>query len=160
MAFIACLGRSFKQSFSLLRDVLVAAALSARDRAVAPFNGGSHHAAALSWADGDAAWTNADGGVIAPTIPIVAIGAVPPDLNIDALRHLEALGLGRSGRLSVVSTRCDCRQDESEHQDAPSPRDSWTEGTPHFHSACYEGALSGVGGLAGEPSHTNNAWRR
>ena len=40
------------------------------------------------------------------------------------------------------------------------PRDSWTEGTPHFHSACYEGALSGIGGLAGEPSHTNNAWRR
>jgi hypothetical protein len=24
----------------------------------------------------------------------------------------------------------------------------------------YEGALSGIGGLAGEPSHTNNAWRR
>ncbi len=50
----------------------------------------SHHAAALSWADGDAAWTNADGGVIAPTIPIVAIGAVPPDLNIDAL-NIDAL---------------------------------------------------------------------
>src|SRR5260370_39322634 len=44
--------------------------------------------------------------------------------------------------------------------DAPGPRDSWTEGTPHFHSACYEGALSGIGGLAGEPSHTNNARRR
>jgi hypothetical protein len=28
-------------------------------------------------------------------------------------------------------------------KDAPGPRDSWTEGTPHFHSArCYEGALS------------------
>jgi hypothetical protein len=40
---------------------------------------------------------------------------------------------------------------------APGPRGSWTEGTPHFHSACYEGALSGIGGLAGEPSHTNNA---
>src|SRR6266699_4947671 len=50
---------------SLLRDVLVAAALPARDRAVAPFDRGSHHAAALSWADGDAAWANADGGVIA-----------------------------------------------------------------------------------------------
>ena len=24
----------------------------------------------------------------------------------------------------------------------------------------YEGALSGIGWLAGEPSHTNNAWRR
>jgi hypothetical protein len=44
--------------------------------------------------------------------------------------------------------------------DAPGPRDSWTEGTPHFHSACYEGALSGDRGLAGEPSHTTNAWRR
>jgi len=44
--------------------------------------------------------------------------------------------------------------------DAPGPRDSWTEGTPHFHSACYEGALSGIGGLGGEPSHTTNAWRR
>ena len=43
---------------------------------------------------------------------------------------------------------------------APGPRDSWTEGTPHFHAACYEGALSGIRGLAGKPSHTNNAWRR
>jgi hypothetical protein len=43
-AFIACLGRSSHNLFSLLRDVLVAAALSARDRAVAPFNRGSHHA--------------------------------------------------------------------------------------------------------------------
>src|SRR5258705_13450811 len=82
--------------FSLLRDVLVAAALPARDRAVAPFDRGSHHAAALSRADGDAAWANADGGIIAPTIPIVAVVAVSPDLNIDALGHLEFLGLGRS----------------------------------------------------------------
>jgi hypothetical protein len=68
--------------------VLVATALPARDRAVAPFDRGSHHVAALSWADGDAAWADADGGVIAPTIPIVAVVtvvAVPPDLNIDAL---------------------------------------------------------------------------
>src|SRR4051794_3807386 len=35
--------------------------------------------------------------------------------------------------------------------DAPGPRDSWTEGTPHFHSACYEGALSGIGGLGANP---------
>ena len=80
----------------MLRDVLVTAALPARDRSVAPFDRGSHHAAALSWADGNAAWANADGGVIAPTIPIVAVGAVvavPPDLNIDALGHLEVLGL-------------------------------------------------------------------
>jgi hypothetical protein len=51
----------------------------------------------LSRAPGDAAWANADGGVIAPTIPIVAVGAIPPDLNIDALRHLELLGLDRIG---------------------------------------------------------------
>ena len=35
---------------------------------------------------------------------------------------------------------------------APGPRDSWTEGTPHFHSACYEGALSGIGGWRAEPT--------
>src|SRR5438552_10861501 len=78
-----------------VHDALVAAALPARDRAVAPFDRGSHHAAALSRADGDAAWANADGGIIAPTIPIVAVVAVSPDLNIDALGHLEFLGLGR-----------------------------------------------------------------
>ena len=86
---------------SLLRDVLVTAALPARDRAVAPFDRGSHHAAALSWANSHATWANSDGGIIAPTIPIVAIGAagaVPPDLNIDALGHLELLGIGRSSR--------------------------------------------------------------
>jgi hypothetical protein len=34
--------------------------------------------------------------------------------------------------------------------DAPGPRDSWAEGTtPHFHSACYEGALGIEGGLGG-----------
>src|SRR6266545_3597765 len=102
---------------ALLRNVLVAAALPARDRAVAPFDRGSHHAAALSWADGDAAWANADGGIIAPTVPIVAVGAVvaiPPDLNID-LGHLEVLGLGRSSsRDSRQQHRCGCRQDESD----------------------------------------------
>jgi hypothetical protein len=34
------------------------------------------------WLD---AWANADGGVIAPTIPIVAVVAVPPDLNCHGL---------------------------------------------------------------------------
>jgi hypothetical protein len=33
---------------------------------------------------------------------------------------------------------------------APGPRGSWTEGTPHFHSACYEGALSGIRGAGGQ----------
>ena len=51
--------------------VLVATALPARDRAVAPFDRGSYHAAALSWADGDAAWADADGagdegGIVCP----------------------------------------------------------------------------------------------
>src|SRR5438270_12460261 len=99
---------------SLLRDVLVAAALPARDRAVAPFDRGSHHAAALSWANSHATWANSDGGIIAPTIPIVAVGAVPPDLNIDALGHLEVLGLGRSSRRRSRQHRCGCRQDESD----------------------------------------------
>ena len=94
--------------------LLVATALPARDRAVAPFDRGSHHAAALSWADGDAAWANADGGVIAPTIHIVAVGAVPPDLNIDALGHLELLGLGWSTRRGNRQHRCGCRHRESD----------------------------------------------
>ncbi len=60
---------------------LVATALPAGDRAVAPFDGGSHHATAVSWADGDTPWADADSIV---TVPIVAVVAVPPDLNIDA----------------------------------------------------------------------------
>ena len=91
---------------------LVAAAFPARDCTVAPFNRRSDHAAALSWADGDAPWANADGGVIAPTIPIVAVVAVSPDLNIDALGHLEFLGLGRSSSWdSHQQHRGGCRQD-------------------------------------------------
>jgi hypothetical protein len=139
--------------------LLVAAALSARDRAVALFNRGSHHAAALSWADGDAAWTNADGGVIAPTIPIVAIGAVPPDLNIDALRHLEALGLGRSGRRSAPAataarTKVNIRMPPARVIAGPRALLS-------FYTFCLlRGCPVGGRGLAGEPSHTNNAWRR
>jgi hypothetical protein len=77
---------------------LVAATLLARDRAaVVPFNRGSHHAAALSWADGDTirADANCGVGVVPPaTVLIVAVVAVPPDLNIDALSHPDALGLG------------------------------------------------------------------
>src|SRR5438552_8767386 len=102
---------------------LVAAAFPARDCTVAPFNRRSDHAAALSWADGDAPWANAYGGVIAPTIPIVAVVAVPPDLNIDALGHLEFLGLGRSGerRSRLHHCCCRCRQDESDlHHQASS----------------------------------------
>jgi hypothetical protein len=52
-----------------------------------------HHATAVSWADGDTPWADADSIV---TVPIVAVVAVPPDLNIDALGDLEVLSLGRS----------------------------------------------------------------
>src|SRR5258705_6288841 len=98
---------------------LVADALPARDpAAVARFNRGSRHAAVLSWADGDTAWTDANGGVVGvvppPTFPIVAAGVavveVPP-LHI-YLGHLDALGLGRSeGR---GSHQRHCRHDKSE----------------------------------------------
>jgi len=91
---------------SVARRLVVAATLLARDpAAVVPFNRGGHHAAALSWADGDAtrADANCGVGVVPPTtVPIVAIASVPSDLNID-LGHLDALGLGRSGEGAVVS---------------------------------------------------------
>jgi len=74
-------------------------------------------AAVLSRAPGDAAWANADGGVIAPTIPIVAVGAIPPDLNIDALRHLELLGLDRIGGRRSRQHRCGCRHGEKRCND-------------------------------------------
>src|SRR6266498_1295446 len=126
---------------ALLRNVLVAAALPARDRAVAPFDRGSHHAAALSWADGDAAWANADGGVIAPTIPIVAVVAVPPDLNVDALGHLEVLGLRRSSGWGSRQHHCDCRQNESDlHHRASSL--GYDTGSP---------SLPGLGAPRGRP---------
>src|SRR5437588_7138539 len=81
---------------------LVATALPARDRAVAPFDRGSHHATAVSWANVDTSWPDADSIVVPPTVPIVAIVVtVPPDLNIDALGHFYAvLRPGRSGNCS------------------------------------------------------------
>ena len=85
---------------------LVADMLPARDpAAVVPFNRGSLHAAALSWTDGDTAWTdtNCGVGVILATIPIVGVVGMPPCLHID-LGHLDALGLGRSDEREVVST--------------------------------------------------------
>jgi hypothetical protein len=117
---------ALRNRFSLLRAIvflccatfLVATALPARDRAVAPFDGGSHHATAVSWADGDTPWADADSIV---TVPIVAVVAVPPDLNIDALGHLEVLSLGRSSRRRSRQHRCGCRQDKSDlHHQASS----------------------------------------
>src|ERR1700730_11070358 len=97
---------------------LVAATLLAPDHAaVVPFNRGSHRAATLSWADGDTTWADANCGVgVVPsaTVPIVAVAAVPSDLNIDALGHLDALGLSRSGERGSRQHRCGCRQGKSD----------------------------------------------
>src|SRR5438046_126273 len=54
---------------------LVAAALPTRDPAtVVPFNRGSLHATALSWADRDATWADANCGVgvVPATVPIIS----------------------------------------------------------------------------------------
>jgi hypothetical protein len=87
---------------------LVAAALPARDRAaVVPFNRGCLHAAALSWADGHTTGAEAN-CCVGATVPIVAVVAVPPDLNIDAL------GLGRSDERGSRQHRCGCRYGKSD----------------------------------------------
>src|ERR1700686_5482644 len=100
---------------------LVAAALPARDRAaVVPFNRGSLHAAALSWADGNTTGAEANCGVgvvpsaTVPIVAVVAVVAVPPDLNIDALGHLDALRLGRSEERGSRQHRCRCRHGKSD----------------------------------------------
>src|SRR6476646_403014 len=103
-------------SYFFVARRLVAAALLARDpAAVVPFNRGSHHAAALSWADGDTAWTDANRGVgvIPATVPTIIGGVVDmqPGLHID-LGHLDALGLGRSGERGSRQHRC--RHDKSD----------------------------------------------
>jgi hypothetical protein len=49
---------------------------------------------------------------------------------VRAGRRVVAESFGPWSEWQAERTRCDCRQDESEHQDAPGPRDSWTEGTP------------------------------
>jgi hypothetical protein len=81
---------------------LVAATVLAREPAAVPFTRSSLNAAALWWADGDTTWADANRSVgveslaveLLATVPIVAVVAVPPDLNIDAWGHLD--GLGRS----------------------------------------------------------------
>ena len=97
---------------------LVADVLPARDpAAVVPFNRGSLHAAALSWADGDTTWAHANCGVgiVPATVPVVAVVAVPPDLNID-LGHLDALGIGRNDGRGSRQHRCGCRHGKSDLQ--------------------------------------------
>src|SRR5713101_142377 len=44
----------------------------------------------------------------------VAVVAVPPDLNIDALGHLDALGLGRSDKRGSRQQCCGCRHGKSD----------------------------------------------
>jgi hypothetical protein len=95
---------------------LVAAALSARDpAAIFPLNRCSYHAAALSWADGDTtgADANCGVGVVPATVPIIAVAAVLPDLNIDALGHLDALGFGWVDDRGSRQHRCGCRHGKS-----------------------------------------------
>jgi len=92
---------------------LVALTLPAGDHAtIVPFDPRSHRATALSRADGDATWADADCIVIPPTVPIVAVivtvVAVPPDLNIDALC------LDRSGDRGSRQHCYGCRHDESD----------------------------------------------
>ena len=112
---------SLNNYFFVARRLVLAATLLARDpAAVVPFNRGSHHAAALSWADGDTtrADANCGVGVVPPaTVPIVAVVAVPPDLNID-LGHLDALGIGRNDGRGSRQHRCGCRHRESDLQHA------------------------------------------
>src|SRR3981189_3854769 len=109
---------SLNNYFFVARRLVLAATLLARyPAAVVPFNRGSHHAAALSWAGGDTTWADANCGVgVVPpaTVPIVAVVAVPPDLNIDALGHLDALGLGRSDERGSRQHRCGCRHGKSD----------------------------------------------
>src|SRR6266576_5537061 len=104
-------------NYSFVAGRLVAAALLARDPAtVVPFNRGSLHAAALSWADRDTTWADANCGVgiVPATVPIIAVVPVPSDLNIDALGHLDALGLGRSDQRGSRQHRCGCRHGKSD----------------------------------------------
>src|SRR5207247_7920358 len=89
--------------------------------AVVPFNRGSFRAAALSRADGNTTWADANCsvGVVPATVPIIAVVAVPPDLNIDAdLGHLDALldvlGLGRSNETGSRQHSCGCRHGKSD----------------------------------------------
>src|SRR5262245_8827942 len=86
---------------------LVATALPTRDHAtIIALDGRGHHAAVAPRADGHAAWTDTDGDVpvVAPAT-VVAIVTVTADPNIDALRHLELLGLGRNGAANSLPPR-------------------------------------------------------
>jgi hypothetical protein len=102
---------------------LVATPLPAGNHAaVVAFNGCSYRAAMPSWADSDATRANADGSVavVAIAVPLVAVVPVPPDLNIDALGHLDAFGLGRIVKWTGCQRDCGCAQGESDPQHAKS----------------------------------------
>jgi hypothetical protein len=91
---------------------LVAGALPARDpAAVVPLDGVSRHAAALSWADGDTAWTDANCGVgvIPATVLTIIMGGVvdmqPVCISTWVILTPWALAGVTSGK--VVSTAAD-----------------------------------------------------
>src|SRR6266403_3607686 len=119
-ALIKGLMRRTEDVITIGQARLVAATLLARDPAAVPFNRRSLYAAALSWADGDTTWADANCGVgVEPlatvpivTVPIVAVFAVPPDLNIDALGHLD--GLDRSDERGSRQHSCGCRNGKSD----------------------------------------------
>src|SRR6266850_2849255 len=125
---------------------LVAAALPARDPAtVVPFNRGSLHAAALSWADADTTWADANCGVgvVPATVPIIAVVAVvevPPGLHID-LGHLDALGLGRSDERGSRQHRCGCRHGKSDLHHVGAP--PWVRGATGTNTEGSTGAIEG-----------------
>src|SRR5262252_2337578 len=95
---------------------LVAAAFPVRDAAaVLPFNSGRHHAAVLSWANSDAARADTNRNVRVATFPVVTVVsivavAVPSDLDIDGLGHLDAFGFDRSDERGGGKHRYGCRR--------------------------------------------------
>jgi hypothetical protein len=66
-------------------------------------------------------WADAHFGirVIPAAVPIVAVVAVSPDLNIDALGHLDALGLAGVTSGTVVSTAADAAAGKSDVEASP-----------------------------------------
>src|SRR5882757_10015989 len=98
---------------------LVAAALLARNHAaVFTFNRGRHCAATFSWADADATRSDANRDIATlPVVPVVAVAVpVASDLNIYALGHPDAIGVGRNDERSGRQDRCGCYRGKSDLQ--------------------------------------------
>src|SRR4051812_47290111 len=128
---------SFGQRAKSQLAVLVADALPPCDpAAVVPLDRGSFVVTAFSGADSDTAWadTNCGVGVVPPAmvsiviVPIVAVVvAVSPNLDIEALGHLDVLGLGRSDERRGHQDRCGCRHCKSDlhHREVLLGLDLW-----------------------------------